>query len=334
MSVQSISECQICGANFAEFITAKEEMYGMNGSFQYGRCSDCKCLQCVNPPPDLSAFYPENYYSFTEKKRRSFIKKFRRGLKRRLVLIHPSFMTPFMRKWLNKYEIFWAYRISGLKLSDKFLDVGSGSGEHILELREAGVANAIGIDPFLKADIFHEEALLVKKASLSEMANKFDYIAFNHSLEHINDQFGALSDAKKILNKQGKILVRIPTVDSDAYDKYREKWFQLDAPRHLFLHSHGSIAKVADEVGLRVEGLWCDSNELQYAISEEYQRGISLSSSQSYSKNKNGSVFSKKEISNFRKMSSVANKNLRGDQICVVLSHKVDENRDVQTNFD
>ena len=213
---------------------------------------------------------------------------------------------------------FWIYRNLGVKKNDQFLDVGAGNGAHVLELRSANVSS-IGIDPFIEKDVLWNESVIVKKAHLKDLDQQFDVISFHHSFEHIADQLETLVQAKTLLKPNGKILIRIPTTSSWAFEEYQENWCQLDAPRHLFLHSHESIQLLATQANLEVLDLWCDSSEMQFIASEQYLKGITLLDPQSHAVNKKASQFSKEQVQAFQDKATAANAALKGDQICVLL---------------
>jgi ubiquinone/menaquinone biosynthesis C-methylase UbiE len=314
-----VKTCLICGGGIEKTISVKEEMYAMGGDFRYGQCSNCKCLQCLNPPENMGDYYPSGYYSFDSSfKKVSWWKFFRRGLKRKLILWHPRFLNKAIYLWLSNYQIFWTYRRINLKKSDHILDVGAGGGDHVLELKSAGL-NAVGVDPFLQENISVNSEVLVYKGSISSIDRKFDLVTFHHSFEHIPNQHETLEVLRKILNPGAKVLIRIPTVTSDAFDFYREKWCQLDAPRHLYLHSHQSIKYLATKHGFEVQDIWCDSSDGQFIFSEQYQVKISLFDHRSYLMNKKKSIFSSEQLKDFGLRADLANKNMRGDQICILL---------------
>ena len=69
--------------------------------------------------------------------------------------------------------------------------MGAGSGGHVLELRDAGIAGAIGPDPFLKQDVVVDGETLVYRRTPKEMTGTLDLITFQHSLEHMAQQIEA-----------------------------------------------------------------------------------------------------------------------------------------------
>lgn len=312
--------CKICDGVITERLRPRETMHGLDETFDYGLCADCGCLQALAPPADLSRYYPQDYYSFSSSSKNSAWKRLRRGFKRRLVLSHPALLTPALRRWLAPYPLFWLYREMGLTLAGGLLDVGAGGGAHVRELRSAGVAGAVGVDAFLPADVVEDGAVLVQRGQLADVDGNFDVITFHHSFEHIADPHETLRQARAHLKPGGQLLIRIPTVSSDAFDTYREQWCQLDAPRHLFLHSHRSIRLAAERAGLEVVALSCDSSELQFIASEQNRRGIALMDPRSYAVDKRTSLFTSQQVQGFKRQAEAANKALRGDQVCVILA--------------
>lgn len=292
-------------------------MLGTHHIFMYSECAKCGCLQINNIPADISRYYPSEYYSYKIASK-GLLKRFRRGFRRRLILTIPSSLECLIGFFSGKEPLFRLYRNLGINLKSSVLDVGAGAGTHVLQMREAGISNALGLDPYLLNDQFWEGQLLVKKSTLEDFKGSFDLITFHHSLEHMAEQTAILARAKQLLKPGGKILVRIPTVSSEAFEKYQEFWFQIDAPRHYYLHSHQSIKLVAAEAGLHVSSLWCDSTPTQFTLSEQYKNGISMFDSRS-SLNKRNKMFDRKQLDHFDKITKILNSSLRGDQICIVM---------------
>lgn len=62
---------------------------------------------------------------------------------------------------------------------------------------------------------------------------------------------------------------RLNGVDSHAWNHYREHWFQLDAPRHFYLHSLRSMQILCEKSDLRIDRVVYDSRESQFWASEQ-----------------------------------------------------------------
>src|SRR5690606_19248090 len=99
-----------------------------------------------------------------------------------------------------------------------------------------------------------------------------DLVMFNHSLEHVPDPQAMLETARRMLRPGGRILVRLPVADCEAWDRYGTEWIQIDAPRHLFIPSRRGMGMLAERAGLRVEAVLDDSTEIQFLGSELYRQ--------------------------------------------------------------
>lgn len=313
-----LQRCRICGGLLSDNLVVKELMFGMREQFLYDQCADCGCLQIDEFPKQITRYYPEQYYSYDLRRHRK-LKRLRRGLRRRFILTAPPPLSSLMVVFSGSDDLYYTYRDLGLTLRSSLLDVGAGSGGHVLELRDAGVASAIGLDPFIPRDVRFEGRQLVLRNTLEKVIGEFDFVTFHHSLEHMSLQVESLSQARRLLSPEGQILVRIPTVSSEAFEHYRENWVNLDAPRHFFLHSHRSFEITASQAGLKVVRLWCDSSAMQFMASEQYSRGITLIDPSSVARTKHGTLFTSAQRRHFARKAATLNRNLRGDTICVVL---------------
>ena len=139
-------------------------------------------------------------------------------------------------------------------------------------LYESGFRNISGCDPFIDADITHQNGLNIFKNDLSKQIGEQDVICFNHSFEHIGNPLETLAKTNELLPKGGYCIIRIPTSSSFAWKHYGVNWFQLDAPRHFFLHSIESIQYLADQTDFVLEDYSFDSTHHQFTISERYKQ--------------------------------------------------------------
>jgi len=242
-------------------------MFGLRQEFTYLECSGCGVLILANPPHNLSDHYPKEYYSFATTngltgKLKSFgLSLGRLGLRQ---LIHSIVPMP---------TVDLIYRLH-ITPDMKILDVGGGSGKRVKELRQAGCRHALCIDPFTL-----QESTYCRKTTLSEIEGTWDRIMFHHSFEHIEDQLGTLSEVRNKLSPGGICLIHVP-IATWAWRHYGVDWVQLDAPRHMCIHTPGSMAKAAQLAGLCVTEIRCDSSALQFWGSELYRRDIPLAEGQ------------------------------------------------------
>jgi len=287
-------------------------MFGFRDEFLYFKCPVCGCLQIAEIPKDLSKYYPENYYSYQQPIATS--KKFKKIVKKILVNAYMRGLTIlryalYLRHFASG-DIFLLSILKDFNKKQSILDVGCGSGSLLQKISEWGYLNLTGIDPFIKDDILYPSGVRILKQTISEHSGKYDLIMLHHSFEHMPEPHNVLENIHKILNDDGILLIRIPVSDSFAYRKYQNNWYQLDAPRHFFLHTTKSISYLAKNNGFIIEDIVYDSTESQILCSEKYCRDIKLIDEMKYS-----SVYIKECV----KFAKHLNKIKDGDQCCFVL---------------
>lgn len=316
--------CKLCRNEVGNVLhAASEKMYGLGHQFMYLACGDCGCLQLVTPNIDHSLFYPTNYYSYRLTNTRGWKKLLERKLKtwRSGIVLHP---TSTFRKWLLKR--FPNAGISALamvhaQIHDRILDVGCGNGALIFDLAQNGFKNVLGIDPFVEKSFHYPNGARVLKQSLQDTDGIYDVIMMHHAFEHMEDPLAVLQALKWRLAPSGLILIRIPIAGSEAWEIYGTDWVQLDAPRHLYLHTLKSINLLAEKVGLRVKNVVYDGTAFQYWGSEMYRMKLPLLSNPSEPAVPSKQLFSAKQLRDFNLRARMANSNGKSDQAAFFLGH-------------
>lgn len=274
--------CRICGnAENNAVHHAQEMMFGTRDTFDYIECGGCGCLQIAEIPPDLSKYYPDNYYSFRPKacvREGRAARAFRRartdyaltgaGILGRCAAALTG--VPYYLEW---------FRTAGLGREARVLDVGCGAGDLLLELAKQGFTRLEGADPFIEGDIAYPNGVRIHKQTLDVMAGEYDLVMMNHSIEHMPDQPSVFADLSRLVRPGGWALVRTPVAGCYAWRTYGVHWVALDAPRHLFIHTPKSIAMLAEDAGFALEHTIYDSNVLQFTASEMIRRDIPWKSS-------------------------------------------------------
>ena len=73
-----------------------------------------------------------------------------------------------------------------------------------------------------------------------------------HVLEHLHDPREALSKAYQLLKRGGLLVVAVPNFDSLQARIFRQRWYHLDAPRHLYHFTPHTLKMLLHEVGFKV----------------------------------------------------------------------------------
>ena len=307
-------------------------MFGTGSIFNYFHCSNCGCLQLDRNNGKTDNLYGPNYYSFSTYK----INRLSRFLKS--LVIRYSVATALGHNLLFGRLLNVPKRDAGshalkgkITPSSRILDVGCGDGSLIIAMSEIGYKFVEGLDPFLECDVITDKYKILKKKIESYPGKElFDIIMFNHSFEHMSNPFEILIHAKRLLKNNGLCIIRIPVSDSFAFKTYQENWVQLDAPRHIFLHTNRSMAIVSEKSGFKLDQIINDSGIFQFIGSEQYRKGISLNDERSYYvplsiKYIFGkyNLFSRIDISEFARKTVELNNTGEGDQRVFYLSKKI-----------
>ena len=321
------SRCRICNSEGTHSrYVAREMMFGTREEFEYFMCAECGCLQISQVPSELGRFYPPNYYSYNLKiwpnSEISSIRKILERLRVKNALFGQGYKLARLASQLVDFpphfsEIGPLLKTCKVQSFDaRFLDVGCGSSSSWLnDLRSLGFRNLLGVDPYIADDV-EENGIRILRQQLDSISGKFDVVTLHHSLEHIPDQLKTLKAVYSLLQKGGFCLVRIPLVSSMVWEEYGTDWVELDAPRHLYLHSLKSIELIANEIGFELVDRCWDSTEFEFWGSEQYRRGIPLMAEGSFSQNPSKSNFTYREMANFQKRAEEANDAGRGGRGC------------------
>lgn len=275
--VKGVFTCRICsqtGEN--KTFVVPEFHYGTKELFKYFECSNCGCLQHAEIPPDLGRYYPNHYYSYQPIGGKGLYGRFADFLERkrnRYAFYRRGTLGRFYQAVLPEMALFKLGHL-GINRDMKILDVGSGSGHFLYFLAEEGYRHVTGVDPFIPQSLHYPNGLNILQEDFMGLKGEWDIIMFNHSLEHMPDNLETLRKACELLADGGWCVVEIPTVSSYAWQHYGIYWHQLDAPRHLFLHSLESFRILAEKSGFVIRETQFASTTSQFWGSENYRRGV------------------------------------------------------------
>lgn len=269
--------CKICNnIENNEKILVREMMYDGKESFEYNYCKLCGTLSLIERPKCLQRYYDKEYYSFNtsywEDDSHFRIDEILLspwvsgggGVKRAIEFIT---RRPKQLKYIG---------MNSRTKECAILDIGCGNGDFLKYLVKHGYKNVHGIDPYVEG-----ETDLVSKKNIFQLQQdtkeKFDIILMNHSFEHMDNPKLVLKAAKEMLNNNGVIIMRIPVCGGSAWKMYRESWYQIDAPRHLYLYTPKSLREILNQEELYIKSCEYDSTSSQFLVSDLYSKGIVMS---------------------------------------------------------
>lgn len=251
--------CDLCGSNNRKFLfNARDRLYGFEGTFSYVRCTECG-LVYMNPQislGDIGKFYPDDYGPHqveSEKKR--------------------SHKRPLITKF--KKNPFAACVFCKLTRESQLLDVGCGSGKFLNEIRIATGCQVYGVDTSKVAARTAKEnySLEIFTGMLTEVPfpdNHFDVITARSYLEHVNNPSEVMLKLFRLLKQGGDLVIITPNFDSLNSKMFKDKWYALDCPRHLYIYSAKTITKLLEKSGLSVQKIKYDKSSKGFLGSLQY----------------------------------------------------------------
>jgi 2-polyprenyl-3-methyl-5-hydroxy-6-metoxy-1,4-benzoquinol methylase len=292
-------------------------MFGSRREFPYRFCKDCQSVFIEDIPENLHEFYPDQYYAFRkinlDAEQEQILS--RRQIKQLKNLLYGNWFIKNLRFYSSNLARFRFLKKLIISQDTSILDIGAGNGESFLiPIYLAGHRNLYGVDPYLDENIYYNKFLRIDKTFLADIIGKWDLIVVNHAFEHMESPLTELKRIRELINENGTCIIRTPTTSSYCWKKYREHWYQLDPPRHIFIPSIKSISYLAGEAGFKLADILYDSTSHQFWISEFYRRNISM---KEINENDLNPLMGLKII--YRLMTWFLNKTGRGDQAAFYL---------------
>jgi 2-polyprenyl-3-methyl-5-hydroxy-6-metoxy-1,4-benzoquinol methylase len=239
--MEKIDKCLVCGSDeFTTVLTCKDHFLTKE-IFNIVECKKCG-FRFTNPRPDANDIYKyyesENYISYSHSKK---------GIINFLYQIIKNHSLKQKFNLINKYKT-----SSGKKI----LDIGCATGDFLNVFKKNNWLT-YGIEPNEKVRN-HAVALynlnIKDEKELSKLEdNSFDVITMWHVLEHVHQLDKRITEVKKLLKKDGILIIAVPNYKSLDADIYKEFWAGYDIPRHLYHFSQSSIKNLFEKYNFKVE---------------------------------------------------------------------------------
>ncbi len=230
--------CPLCGQDRSEFYRAgRDRAHGTPGQFQLVRCRDCRLVYlCPRPTEDeIGNLYPPDYGPHQ-------VVRGRLGLLQRIdVGYGMSKRARFVERHANR--------------GGNALDVGCGTGEFLLELRDRGW-NVTGQEVNGNAaGIAIGAGLAVRACPLDRCgfeAESFDLVTLWDVVEHLPDPVSTLREIRRILKPSGRLVLSTPDLGSLDSRLFAGWWHGLEIPRHLVLFGPETIRHALQRAGFEM----------------------------------------------------------------------------------
>lgn len=259
--LETLTNCPICGSSsYRTHLIAKDHTVSKQ-TFDITGCNGCEFLY-TNPRPDansLGAYYESEEYISHSNTNKGLINSLYQSirnitLKQKLGLINSN---------CKKGSI---------------LDIGSGTGEFLNTCKKNGW-NTFGIEPsdIGRSSCINKYGLDVRPESELAVFNNqtFDAITLWHVLEHVPNLQERVQEIKRILKKDGTLIIAVPNPSSHDASKYKEFWAAYDVPRHLYHFKPLDIKNLFSKHGFKIEKIKPMVFDSFYVsmLSEKYKSG-------------------------------------------------------------
>lgn len=262
--MEALNNCPLCsGSKFQTYLVCKD--YTVSGEF----FSIMSCLNCdfkfTNPRPDeteIGKYYEsQDYISHSNSSKGLFNKTY---------------------KLVRKHAIDGKVKmLESLKPSNKtILDIGSGTGEFLSELKKQGWETS-GLEPNEKARNYAKLHFQLNVNDIAHIEKEPDHsrdiITMWHVLEHVHKLKETVIQLKRILKPNGFLVIAVPNVSAFDANLYKKEWAAFDVPRHLYHFSQKHISMLFDQTDMTILKIYPMLFDSYYVsmLSEKYLKGKS-----------------------------------------------------------
>lgn len=207
------NSCNICSKETFQVI------YKINQYTLY-RCVECQVV-FIKPQPNKQLLNENNKYKYNTVENEK---------------VYLSLQNLFESRAKKCIKEIKQYKNGG-----KLLDVGSSYGFYLKTFKFAGY-KVTGIELSNRAVLYSRNILKLNTIKDNFEKHIFKYIKFDvitlfDVIEHFSDPQKSITKIKKILKKDGIIVIQTPNYDSLISKITSSRWYWLLVPQHLFLYS-------------------------------------------------------------------------------------------------
>lgn len=234
--------CCFCGGKYFDLFFSALDFDSGKESFNLMECTKCHLVRTepMLNEAQLQKYYSLPYYGTGKEKFKG--------------------MAEIITYWLN-------YRRAGSVLSHlksrnrflegnspRILDVGCGRGNLLRILKDKG-CDCYGVERTEFPDIDPSKGIHFLKGNLNELLFEesfFDAVVIWHVLEHTDNPIAIIQETARIIRPGGIVAIAVPNFGSFQAKLFRNGWFHLDLPRHIYHLDFDTISQCLNRNGFKI----------------------------------------------------------------------------------
>lgn len=259
--LKNIEKCPVCrGESQQDFLEAEDHNVS-NDLFKIVECVACS-FRFTNPIPTeetIGDYYKsENYVSHSGTKK-GFVNRVYHIVRSRAIKQKENLAAKYSKE-------------------QTILDIGCGTGDFLGYCKSQNW-KTLGLEPDQSARKIALESNAIDAKVLKHLyeieANTFDVISMWHVLEHVYNLNEDIEQYKKILKKDGALIVAVPNCSSKDAEHYRSSWAAYDLPIHLYHFRPDNMKQLFSKHGMEVVEILPMKFDSYYIsmVSEKYKGG-------------------------------------------------------------
>ena len=220
--------------------SGKDRIHGLPGQFNVVQCNTCGLIR-TNPrptPETIGFYYPDHYGPYLG----TYIKD-EVGPK--------SKVSRKVDALLKKHIVFNATVIPNLP-PGRLLEIGCASGSFLYKMKKRDwIVQGIELSSSASQNA-RNHGISVFNGSVEcapEPDHPYDLIVGWMVLEHLHDPAKALNLLNKWSKPDGWLVLSVPNADSMEFNLFRQRWYALHLPAHLFHFTQNTLKELLARCG-------------------------------------------------------------------------------------
>ncbi|MBR0568589.1 class I SAM-dependent methyltransferase [Azoarcus sp. L1K30] len=245
-----------CGRNDQVVLDhVTDRLHGLPGEYRIVRCRNCGLMR-TNPRPTaatIAYYYPSNYAPHRNDAHRASV---------------AGRVEPYWKRVLTDLIDERDTLMPDVKRG-RALEFGCASGGFLARLRDSGWL-ADGIEPN------HDAAARARAAGFAVHVGqiedapvpgvRYDLVVGWMVMEHLHHPIDALRKLHEWSNPDALLAISVPDCGTWEFSLFKDKWFGLQVPTHLFHFTRASLTEVLRRGGWEVERIF--SQRVVYPVRE------------------------------------------------------------------